>query len=57
MTFRMEGLMQEFFETKSYSKTSRNLKFGKKRKLLDDFVRFKKEVKKPKLQSGLSFEV
>ena len=49
--------MEEFCELKSYCKTSRGLKFEKKRKLFDDFVRFKREVKKPKLSSGLSFEV
>ena len=49
--------MAEFCETKSYCKTSRGLKFVKKRKLFDDFVRFKAETKKPKLTSGLSFEV
>ena len=53
----MEGFMEEFCEFKSYRKTSRGLQFEKKRKLFDDFVRFKKEAKKPKLPSGLSFEV
>ena len=49
--------MAEFCELKSYRKTSRGLQFQRKRKLFDAFVRFKKEVKKPKLSSGLSFEV
>ena len=49
--------MAEFCELKSYCKTSRSLKFVKKRKLFDDFLHFKKEAKKPKLPSGLSFEV
>ena len=49
--------MAEFCELKSYRKTSRGLQFEKKRKLFDDFIRFKKEAKKPKLPSGLSFEV
>ena len=49
--------MAEFCELKSYRKTSRGLQFGQKRKLFADFVRFKKEAKKPKLPSGLSFEV
>ena len=55
--YRMEDFMAEFCDLKSYQKTSRGLKFEKKRKLFDDFVRFKKEAKKPKLSSGLSFEV
>ena len=49
--------MAEFCELKSYRKTSGGLNFVKKRRLFDDFVRFKKEAKKPKLSSGLSFEV
>ena len=53
----MEGFMAEFCELKSYRKTSRGLNFLKKRKLFDDFVRFKKEAKKPKMSNGLSFEV
>ena len=54
---RMESFMAEFCERKSYPKTSKGLQFGKKRKLFDDFVRFKTEANKPKLPSGLSFEV
>ena len=53
----MENFIAEFCDLKSYCKTSRGLKFEKKRKLCVDFVRFKKEAKKPKLSSGLSFEV
>ena len=49
--------MEEFCELKSYRKTSRCLKFEKKRRLFDSFVRFKKEAKKPKLSNGLSFQV
>ena len=49
--------MAEFCERKSYRKTSRGLQFEKKRKLFDEFLRFKKEAKKPKVPSGLSFEV
>ena len=49
--------MAEFCNLKSYRRTSRDLKFEKKRKLFDDFVRFKKDVKKPKLPTGLSFDV
>ena len=49
--------MEEFCELKLYRKTSRSLKFVKKRKLFDDFVRFKKEAKEPKLPGGLSFKV
>ena len=52
----MEGFMAEFCEAKSYRKTSTGLNFRKKRKLFDDFIRFKTEAKKPKLAS-LSFEV
>ena len=55
--FRMEGFLEEFCELKSYQKTSRGLQFVKKRKLFDDFVRFKKQSKKPQLSNGLSFEV
>ena len=49
--------MAEFCERKSYRKTSRGLQFEKKRKLFDEFLRFKKEAKKPKVPRGLSFEV
>ena len=49
--------MAEFCETKLYRKTSRGLQFVKKRKLFDDFMRFKKEAKRSKLRIGLSFEV
>ena len=49
--------MAEFCEMKSYRRTSRSLNFVKKRKLFDDFARFKKETKKPKLPNGLSFQV
>ena len=49
--------MVEFCELKLYCRTSRGLKFEKKRKSFDDFVCFKKEAKKPKLPTGLSFEV
>ena len=49
--------MAEFCELKAYRKTSRGVKFVKKRKLFESFVHFKKVVKKPKLSSGLSFEV
>ena len=55
--FRMEGFMAEFCDLKSYRKTSRGLLFERKRKVFDNFVRFKKKVKKPKFPSGLSFEV
>ena len=49
--------MAEFCELKTYCKTSRSLKFVKKRKLFDDFISFKKGFKKSKLSKGLSFEV
>ena len=55
--FRMEGFMAELCELKSYRKTSKGLQFERKRKIFDDFVRFKKDAKKPNLPSGLSFEV
>ena len=54
--FRMESFVAEFCDEKSYRKASEGFKFVKKRKLFDDFIRFKTEAKKPKLAS-LSFEV
>ena len=49
--------MAEFCEVKLYRKTTRSLQFRNKRKLFDDFIRFKGQAKNRRLSSGLSFEV